>query len=165
MIAKGDLICIGYIKRPHGFKGEIQIQLNKEIALSQGDFVFISLEGHYIPYPIDRVNTKTKEPIVKLRFIDDENEAKNISAHEVYIESKEILSDNEVSLIGFMLIDKQLGKLSKVIDIAYLPQQIMLVIEYEGKECYIPINEQFITLIQEENKEIYCNLPPGLLDL
>ena len=165
MINKDELVCIGYIKRPHGFKGEIQFQLNKEIALNKGDFVFVAIEGQFIPYPIEKINASLDEPIVKLRFVNDFDQAKQVSAREIYVETEGIESESEVSLVGYTVIDKHLGDLGKVKDIEYFPQQIMLVVEYNGKECYIPMNEQFMVNIIEKNKEIYCNLPDGLLDL
>lgn len=165
MINKDELVCIGYIKRPHGFKGEIQFQLNKEIALDKGDFVFVAIDGQFIPYPIEKINASADEPIAKLRFVDDFDRAKSICAKEIFIETDGIEGDSEVSLIGYTVIDKQLGVLGSVKDIEYFPQQIMLIVEYNGKDCYIPMNEHFIITIVEKNKEIYCNLPEGLLDL
>ena len=164
MIAKGDLLCIGYSKRPHGFKGEIQIQLNKEIALHKGDFVFVAVDNQFIPYPVTSIKNQ-EDPIGKLRFVDDYDEAQAICGKEIYIESEAIPIELESTLIGYTLIDKNLGTLGKIKDIAHFPQQLMLVIMYNGKDCYVPHNDQFIKLIHHENKEIYSNLPSGLLDL
>ena len=53
MINKDRLISFGYISRPHGFKGELNILLEREIvSLKRDDFIFIHLQGQYIPYKI-----------------------------------------------------------------------------------------------------------------
>ncbi len=165
MISKDNLVCVGHISRPHSFKGEIQISLNKEIALLQGDFVFIKLEGQFIPYQILNVKGKAGNPIICLEFVDTYELAQEICSHEIYADIEEQPEDSELSFIGFEVIDKELGTIGVVQDVQNLPQQIMLIVHYNGKDCYIPLVEAFIDYISPEKKEIWLNLPQGLLDL
>lgn len=165
MIGKDDLLCIGYIKRPHGFKGNIHIEINHEIALDKGDFVFLKLEGKFIPYPVDSTGAGKHSNTVKLRFVDDFDEAKALTGTEVYIEASSIPEDDELALIGYMIVDKVKGKIAKVSRIEYYPQQLMLIIELDGQEKFIPLNDHIVLYIDQELKEIHCDLPTGLLDL
>jgi ribosomal 30S subunit maturation factor RimM len=40
-----------------------------------------------------------------------------------------------------------------------------LTVSYQGEEKYIPLVNDFIDYISEENQEIWLHLPEGLLDL
>lgn len=165
MINKDDLLCIGYIKRPHGFKGNLHITLEHEIALDKGDFVFIKQEGKFIPYPIEQTGQGKHAGTFKLRFIDEHDKAQALVGCEIYIEAESLEEEDELSLVGYMLIDMQKGKIAEVERIEYFPQQTMLIVNYQGQERFIPLNDSFIDHISSENKEIYCDLPEGLLDL
>ncbi|MBT8327125.1 MAG: hypothetical protein KJP21_05345 [Bacteroidia bacterium] len=165
MISKENLVCVGHISRPHSFKGEIQFSLNKKIALLQGDFVFIKLEGQYIPYQILNVKGKKENPIVNLEFVDTYEDAQELCSNEIYADIDEQPEESELSFIGFEVIDKNLGTIGVVKDVQNLPQQLMLIVPYNDKDAYIPLVEAFINYISPEKKEIWLTLPQGLLDL
>lgn len=161
MIKQDDLIEIGYVKRPHGFKGGIQFSLNKEIALDKGDFVFIKLDGQLIPYPITQISL-SDQPVVNLRFIDDHEQAQSLVGHTVYVEGVENL-DEQWQLLGYTLTDESLGEIGIIEDVQEFPSQWMLVVQYRGEEVLVPFVEDFILEIDTENKQIRCNLPEGLI--
>ena len=165
MLSKENLVCVGYISRPHSFKGEIQFSLHKEIALLQGDFVFIKLEGQFIPYKILNVKGKKDNPIIKLEFVDTYEYAQELGSNEIYADIEEQPEESELSFIGFEVIDKELGTIGIVQDVQNLPQQLMLIVPYNGKDSYIPLVEDFIDYISADKKEIWLTLPQGLLDL
>jgi len=75
------------------------------------------------------------------------------------------LEDSELSFLGYELIDAKIGSIGKVLDVQELPQQLMLTVSFQGEEKYIPLVDDFIDYISQENKEIWLNLPDGLLDL
>jgi len=55
MLNKDRLISFGYVSRPHGYKGDVHITLERKIvSLKRDDFVFIQLQGQFIPYKITR---------------------------------------------------------------------------------------------------------------
>ncbi len=160
------MVYIGYISRTHSFKGEIQISLDKKIvSLTRGDFVFIKIEGHFIPYKIENLKGKQDEPVLTLEFITDYDTAYTLVGKEIYADIEEQLEDAEITFIGFDLVDKQLSTIGTIKDIMEMPQQIMLVVDYNDKECYIPLAEDFIDYISLETKEIWVDLPQGILDI
>lgn len=166
MINKDSLISIGYISRPHSYKGEIQLRLERKIvSLTRDDFVFIKIDGQYIPYKVENVKGRQDEPVLKLQFVDTFEHAEEISGSEVYTDQEVLPQESELTFIGFELIDKKLGTIGKVLDVQEMPQQLMLTVKYNGEEKYIPLVEAFIDYISEENKEIWLQLPDGLLDL
>jgi 16S rRNA processing protein RimM len=166
MISKDNLVNVGYISRPHSFKGEIQVSLNKKVALNKSDFIFLRIEGQFIPYKILQVKGKESEPILELEFIKSFEYAQEVTGTEVFINiSKVQAEETEISFIGYEVIDSKLSTIGKVIDVQELPQQIMLVVNHQNKECLIPLVEDFIDYISEENKEIWLNLPDGILNI
>ena len=166
MLNKDSLMYIGYISRPHSFKGEIQLQIDKEVvSLKRNDFLFIQIDGHYIPYRIDGIKGKPQEPVLRLQFVDSYEKAQEIAGHEVYSEGDDQGTIQQPSLIDFEIIDKQLGTIGRVEDTLEMPEQMLLQVTYNEKVCYIPLVDAFIDYISEENKEIWMKLPDGLLEL
>jgi 16S rRNA processing protein RimM len=166
MLNKDSLMYIGYISRPHSFKGEIQLQFNKEVvSLKRNDFLFIRIDGHFIPYQIEGIKGKPEEPVLRLAFINSYEKAQEISGSEVYVEGTEEEDAPMPSLEEFVVVDKKLGTVGKVEAVLEMPEQVLLQVTYNHKVCYIPLVDVFINHISEENKEIWMNLPEGLLDL
>ncbi len=166
MINKDSLICIGYISRPHSYKGNVQLSLDRKIvSLKRDDFIFIKLQGQYIPYKLLSIKGKEDEPIVSFEFVDTFELAEEIVANEVYTDKELLPEESELTFIGFELIDKHLGTIGKVEDVQEMPQQIMLLISYNDEIKYIPLAEAFIDHISSENKEIWVTLPDGILDI
>ena len=166
MLSKENLVNIGYISRTHSFKGEIQFTINKKIVpLKRGDFLFIRLEGQFIPYKIVAIKGKDDEPIVGLEFIANYDDALELVGMEVFADVETFDEESELSLIGFELIDKHLSTIGKVKDVMELPQQTMLLVDYNDKECYVPLVDAFVDYIATDTKEIWVTLPTGILDL
>ncbi len=166
MIDRDNLIYIGYISRPHSFKREVQLQLDRKIvSVNRDDFLFFKIEGHFIPYKVLSKKGKSDEPVLKLEFIEDRDSAKSLSGTEVYTDQEVLDEESELSFIGFELVDKHLGSIGIIEDVQELPQQLMLVVPYNGDIKYVPLAEDFIDYISAEDKEIWVTLPQGLLDL
>ena len=64
MVNKDSLICIGYISRPHSYKGDVQLTLDRKIVpLKRDDFLFLKIQGQFIPYKMNGIKGKQDEPI------------------------------------------------------------------------------------------------------
>jgi 16S rRNA processing protein RimM len=57
---------------------------------------------------------------------------------------------------------KMLGKVLEVIE---QPMQVLLRIDYEGKEVFVPLNESTLIKIEHKKEKITVQLPEGLLDI
>lgn len=166
MINKDSLISIGYISRLHSYKGEFQLRLERKIvSLKRDDFVFIQLDGQYIPFKIELVKGKLDEPVLKLQFVETYEYAQNLCGNAVYTDQEVLPEESELNFIGFKIVDKKLGAIGYVLDVQEMPQQLMLTVLHQGEEKYIPLVDAFIDYISHENKEMWLNLPDGLLDL
>ena len=166
MINKDSLISIGYISRPHSYKGDVQLTLERKIVpLKRDDFLFIKIQGQFIPYKMIGIKCKDDEPILTLEFIDTFDKTEEIIAKEVFTDKEVLPEESELTFIGFQVIDKYLGSIGIVQDIVEMPQQLMLLVPYNGELKYIPLVDDFIDYISPEDKEIVLILPDGLLEI
>jgi ribosomal 30S subunit maturation factor RimM len=166
MINKDSLISIGYISRPHSYKGDVQLTLERKIVpLKRDDFLFIKIQGQFIPYKMIGIKGKDDEPILTLEFIDTFEKTEEIIAKEVFTDKEVLPEESELTFIGFQVIDKYLGSIGIVQDIVEMPQQLMLLVPYNGELKYIPLVDDFIDYISPEDKEIVLILPDGLLEI
>ena len=166
MINKDSLISIGYISRPHSYKGDVQLTLERKIVpLKRDDFLFIKIQGQFIPYKMIGIKGKDDEPILTLEFIDTFDKTEEIIAKEVFTDKEVLPEESELTFIGFQVIDKYLGAIGIVKDIVEMPQQLMLLVPYNGELKYIPLVDDFIDYISPEDKEIVLILPDGLLEI
>ena len=166
MINKDSLISIGYISRPHSYKGDVQLTLERKIVpLKRDDFLFIKIQGQFIPYKMIGIKGKDDEPILTLEFIDTFDKTEEIIAKEVFTDKEVLPEESELTFIGFQVIDKYLGSIGIVQDIVEMPQQLMLLVPYNGELKYIPLVDDFIDYISPEDKEIVLILHDGLLEI
>jgi 16S rRNA processing protein RimM len=166
MINKDSLISIGYISRPHSYKGDVQLTLERKIVpLKRDDFLFIKIQGQFVPYKMIGIKGKDDEPIITLEFIDTFEKAEEMIAKEVFTDKEVLPIESELTFIGFEVIDTHLGAIGVVQDVVEMPQQLMLLVPYNGQLKYIPLVDDFIDYISAEEKEIWLTLPSGLLEI
>ena len=100
-------------------------------------------------------------PVIK-----DQAESARLAGFGTLFTDQEVLpEDSELSFLGYEMIDSKIGSIGKVLDVQELPQQLMLTVSFRGEEKYIPLVDDFIDYISQENQEIWLNLPDGLLHL
>ena len=165
MISKDNLVDIGYIQRSHGYQGNIQLKCTKEIAFNKGDFLFLMLDGLPVPFQVLDYKGKKDQPVLQLEFVTSHDKAQEIIGTEVFLNAPEISPESELSYVGYHLVDKKLSHLGDVLDVIQLPHQTLFLIEYQGKECYIPFIDNFVEYTNHDDREIWLNLPDGLFDL
>mgnify|MGYP001828981242 FL=1 len=68
-------------------------------------------------------------------------------------------------MIGFQIIDLESGPVGVVSSVNDTTNQALFVVDANGTEVLIPINDEFIRKVDRENKQISVQLPPGLIDL
>ena len=67
-------------------------------------------------------------------------------------------------LLGFTLMNDDV-EIGKIEDIYYLDTHEIAMLHYENRELLVPLHENLIEIIDEENEIIAMALPDGLLDL
>jgi 16S rRNA processing protein RimM len=69
-----------------------------------------------------------------------------------------------ISLLGYHIIneDTDLGEILEVIE---QPHQLLCRILLDGKEALIPVHQETLQKIDKKNKQVFVELPEGLLDI
>lgn len=178
MIKEEEITSVGKLLKTHALKGELNMMLDIDPKyLEEGNPAILDIDGIYVPFYADSVRTKgTFSYLVKFEGIDSEFEAKRLVNKTVYAlrgHLKDFMLDNYDEeyalyddLLGYTIIDTDAGVIGKVEEIDTNTENELFIVETpEGNTVYIPLTEDFIEKIDEDNKTITMQLPEGLLDL
>jgi 16S rRNA processing protein RimM len=70
-----------------------------------------------------------------------------------------------LDLVGYTLLDIHLGEIGKVKEVVENQFQSLLIVEHPSGEKMVPLVEELIKGIDEENLILHMELPEGLLDI
>lgn len=165
-----DLSYIGFIVKPHGFKGEVIVGLEtlSPEEFPDSPFIFLKQEGLPVPYAVKDIIYKSGNLILRLEDVASEEAARKLSGTEVFLEAFE-LEENEVpefeDLVGFEAIDEAEGSLGIISSVEELPMQLIAHCDFKGNELLFPLNESIVTSIDAAEKRVFVRLPEGLVDI
>lgn len=163
------LTRIGRISAKHGFKGEVSIapedpSFTKNIK--KGNFLFIEFDGKGVPFLIEHCNAGGS--IVKLEDIDSEEAAKAIIGLPILAEksnAKQRRIPDFDHLVGFVIRDTHSDFTATISQVEIFPQGPMLEVKSQENNHLIPLVEEWIVSIDEENRIIGMNLPDGITEI
>lgn len=173
MIRREEVYKIGKLGKPHGVKGEVSFLFDDDVFdRVDADYLVLDMDGILVPFFMEEYRFKSNEnALVKFEDIDTQDQARNLTGREVFFPRQLSDADEEnlswVEIVDFKLIDgttqKSVGTIDSVDD-----NTINILFEVtspEGKELLIPASEDLIERVDAQKKEIWVNLPEGLLDL
>ncbi|WP_018611106.1 ribosome maturation factor RimM [Segetibacter koreensis] len=167
-----DYFSIGKIVATHGLTGEVVLQhaLGKKTDLKGLETLFIEeKDKSFLPYFVESTAIKNAaEVYIKLEGFNTKESARRLSQKEVWLLKadfdKYAGQSSPISLLGYMMISE--GKeIGEVIEVIEQPMQVLCKIMYGGNEALIPIHEESLEKIDKKKKQVYVNLPEGLLDI
>jgi len=174
MIKKEELFQIGYFAKPHGIKGELSLCTDYHDLFDgvADPYLVCELEGILVPFFIEAYRHKGSSAIlVKLENVEDEIEAKRFSNKTVYCPLtmvKDNFTEEQYSwrfFVGYSLEDETLGVLGEIMAVDESTINTLFKVDYKGKELFVPIAEELILSIDNENRRLVTTLPEGLIDL
>jgi 16S rRNA processing protein RimM len=178
-MAEIQYINIGHTKKMHGLQGELKLFVEERFLedFLKNERIFLDVKGSKVPYFVANVRGKG-EMILKLEDVDSLESAIRLQSREVFLRQQDLVLDHErefeieeeetleyARLVGFMLEDKTAGEIGHIEEVLEMPQQEMAFLKYKGREALIPLNERYITSIDEKAKKVFVDLPEGLLDV
>ena len=165
-------VKIGTVVSKHGYKGDIKISLssNNRDTFPDLKYLFIDLDGCFIPFTIDNLRSFSKNVlIVKLKEINSEKEVDKIIHKNIYIDSTKIESKKDSGffyedLINFNVFSdsQKIGTIENIN--TNLPQPVF-EIKYNSRVVLIPIHKDLIKEIDKGNNIIHLDIPDGLLEI
>ena len=167
---------LGYIIKTHGLRGHVvaHFDVDDPAAYAKLKTVYLTLAGaptKLVTYEVEKIQPQAASKVLlKLRGIDRIEEAEPLRSSQLHLPLTLLpeLDDDQFyfhDVIGFTVVDENLGVLGTVENFYELPQQDMLAMRYQGQEVLIPVVDELVSHADHQKKEIYVNLPDGLLDV
>ncbi|MCB9252843.1 MAG: 16S rRNA processing protein RimM [Flavobacteriales bacterium] len=162
-----SLTYLGFVKKTHGYKGEILITLDADNhTFTKKKPLFLEIAGKGVPFFMESLKDSGSELLVKFEYINSFEEAKEIIGLRVYSE-KSGRSESETAyteIEGYDIVDKDLGNIGKVKGILYKPGQNLIEAVFENKNYFIPMVAEFILKVDTKKNILHTHLPEGLMD-
>ena len=167
---------LGYLIKTHGLHGQLVAHFDVDdiSAYTKLKTVYLTLAGaptKLVEYGIEKVQPQSgNKVLLKLHGIDRIEEAEPLRGSQLHLSLTALpeLEEDQFyfhDVIGFTVVDENMGPLGTVENFYELPQQDMLAMSYQGQEVLIPVVDELISHADHTKKEIYVNLPDGLLDV
>jgi 16S rRNA processing protein RimM len=155
-----------------GVAGELVLRhhLGKKTSLKGLESFFIEKQkDELLPYFIESVRIKTADELyVKVEGIHSKEAAHQMLQKQVWLLEEDFqkyaAKSSAISLLGYHIIneDTDLGEILEVIE---QPHQLLCRILLDGKEALIPVHQETLQKIDKKNKQVFVELPEGLLDI
>jgi len=168
-----DCFYLGKIVKKYSFKGELLVKLDTDEPeiFKNLESVFISLRNNLIPFFVDSCKLH-KSQLLRIKFedVDSEEDADALLKSDLYLPLSILptLSGNKFyyhEVTGFTIIDENFGEVGVIDNINDTGAQELFVIDKDGTEILIPVNDEFIKKVDRDKKQIIVNTPEGLIDL
>lgn len=170
MIRQEEVFKIGRLGKPHGVRGEINLQtIDDTLYDTEAEYVVLMIDGILVPFYFEEYRWKNDETVLaKFCDIDTQERAAELTGCDVFFPRSIAESASEegnvswAQIVGYALLDtynNMVGRIAAVDD-----QTINLLFELEDGRL-IPANEQLIHNIDTEKREITMEIAEGLLDL
>ena len=170
---KEDCFFVGKVVKKYSFKGELLVKLDTdepELFLEM-ESVFVEQHKTLIPFFIERSQLH-KSTLLRVQFEDvyDEATANDMLGTELYLPLSFLpkLEGTKFyyhEIIGFKVTDKRFGDAGTIVGVNDKTAQHLFVIDYQGNEILIPVNDLFIKKVDRENKVLALDVPEGLIEL
>ncbi len=167
-----DCFELGHIEKARGLNGEVVavFDADEPDRYAAIDAVFVEEESHLVPYVVENINPLKDKFILKLEEVDDVDTANSIKGKRLFLPLAALpdLSEDQYylhDLPGFLVVDKNKGRLGDISSVVEANQNILLVMIFEGKEVLIPLQDDIVQKVDKVSKEIHTVLPDGLLEI
>jgi len=167
-----DCFEIGYILKPHGLKGALNILLDVDDPkkYSEMESVIIKIGDNLVPFFVSNLKLNGNKGILQLQDIDTIEQADNLKSCTLLlpVEMLPVLEQGQFyyhDIIGYKIVDQSLGTLGNIENIFTQGMQDLISMKYKGKDILIPVNDEIVGSANHDQRILYVNLPEGLLEI
>lgn len=175
VIKKEDIIEIGKFQKTHALKGELNALLDIDADfVSDGQPLIVSIDGIFVPFYAESLRSKGSESyLVKLSGVDSQEQAQQFVSKEIYGLKDSLVDyfgDPELDVaddfLGYRIVDSCLGEIGVVVDIDDSTANVLFIVESpDGKQIFVPVADEFINAVDDDNQVIETSLPDGLVNI
>ncbi|TGX84111.1 16S rRNA processing protein RimM [Palleniella muris] len=168
MIKDTDVYKIGRVGKPHGVKGEVQVQIDDDVFDRVGaDYLVLRIDGILVPFFMEEYRFKSDEiALVTFCDIDSAEKVRELTGCEVFFPrslADEVEHDlTYAELVGYELTDSNTGKTIGTIEAVDDATENILFELDNG--LLIPAPEELIEEVDTECRKVTVAVPEGLLD-
>ena len=168
-----ECFYLGKVVSKHSYKGEVLIKLDTDQPelYDTMESVFLEMDHGLVPFFIERIR-RHKSQLLRIKFenTSDEASAQSLIGKKVFLPLSQLpeLTGKQFyyhEVIGFVVEDSRHGPIGTITGINDTTAQALFVIEHNGKEILIPLNDKFIVSVDRRAKKVLVDTPPGLIDL
>lgn len=169
MIKDSDVYRIGRVGKPHGVKGEVQVQIDDDVFDRVGaDYLVLRVDGILVPFFMEEYRFKSDE-IALVTFCDmvSSEKVRELTGCEVFFPrslADEVEHDlTYAELVGYSLVDANTGR--RVGTIESVDDATENILFEMDNGSLIPAPEELITDVDTESRTVTVAVPEGLLDM
>lgn len=161
-------IKVGTILRPHGIKGEILIQFNRENPERILEVPYVVVENEVDVYEIESFRAHKKNYIMKLSGIDHINQVERWHGRQLFVDEwpEEALAEDEYyveDLVGMEVIDETGRRIGQLVSVMETPANEIYLVDGPFGEVMIPAVGEFILEISLSSRQIQVHLVEGMI--
>lgn len=163
---------IGYVSKTRGLKGEVQLFFEfEDYSDLELDVIFLEVNKKLVPYFVDTVKLHNNSTAyATFEDVDHIDKAQALVRKKMYLPNSKMPERDPddfryTDLIGYLVIDEVHGELGEITNVVEMPQQFIATVDLDGKELMLPLSEDLILDIDQEEEIIEVDLPEGLVDL
>lgn len=173
-IKRSDCIKIGRIVKPFSISGKMVLRIEDGIdeCIANASVFFVEIDNLLVPFfPVpEAFYFKTDDSaIISFDDIDTKEKAHELDNHFVFIDKKEYIETEQAtpaaSIEGFTVTDIQWGEIGTVSEINDYNGNIILSIQNNKREILIPLTDDLIVKIDEDEKKLIIRCDKSLLSL
>lgn len=131
--------------------------------------VFLETSSGPLPYFIQSIEAIAEDmALLQLEDVDTKEKASALARTALMVpaDDVEIIDAEEWNdLVGYFLVDKNMGLIGKIDQLVEMPQQILAELHYQGKDILVPLHDDLILEVDDLEKKIIMELPEGYFDI
>jgi 16S rRNA processing protein RimM len=167
-----DYFEIGYILKPHGLKGAINILLDVDdpSKYAKMESVVVKIGEQLVPFLVSSLQIYGNKATMQFEEINSVEEAQKLKSCTLMLPLEQLpkLENGKFyyhDVIGYQITDKELGQLGPIENIITGGNQDLITMIYKNKEILIPVSKEIVLSANHEKKEVVVHLPDGLLNI
>lgn len=164
---------IGQALKSHGTGGQLRLLVEDRLKgyVRPGSYVFFDLNGSKVPYKVNEVDDH-QHFVVSLDHVQGKQLSDLLAGKELWIPIDQVKERHRNSprhvtekWDAYAIEDESNGAIYPILRTEEFPQQLIAVIEVDGRQVMVPLHDQLISDIDKVEKRIRMQIPEGLLDL